>query len=137
MIRTREALIDALHDAAELEHGLMLQYMFAALTVKKDLADGITGTQQELLRDWEGQILAVMREEMAHLGTVCNLLTAIGGAPRFDRPNFPQPAKTRYPFAFDLIPFGDEALYRLIRFELPKGEQPPDPPKRVGTAFAG
>lgn len=29
MIRTREALINALHVAAELEHGLMLQYLFA------------------------------------------------------------------------------------------------------------
>jgi len=113
----------------------MLQYMFAAMSMKKRLDEGISGEQQELLRDWESRILGVMREEMAHLGTVCNLLTSIGGAPRFDRPNFPQPAKTRYPFSFDLLPFSDEALYRFIRFELPKGETPPAPPSRQPTAF--
>lgn len=133
MISTREGLIDALHEAAELEHGLMLQYMFAAMSVKKRLDEGITGAQQEALRDWEGRVLSVMREEMAHLGTVCNLLTSIGGAPRFGRPNFPQAAKTRYPFAFDLLPFGDEALYRFVRFELPKGEKPPSPPVSTGA----
>jgi hypothetical protein len=86
-ISSRESLIDALHLAAELEHGLMLQYMFAAMSMKKRLDEALTGGQQEAVRDWEGRILGVMREEMAHLGTVCNLLTAIGGAPRFDRPS--------------------------------------------------
>jgi hypothetical protein len=132
MINCREALLDALQEAAELEHGLMLQYLFAALCMKKDLKEGITGEQQELIRRWEGQVLAVSREEMAHLGTVCNLLSAIGGAPRFGRPNFPQPAKEYYPFSFNLIPYCDEALYHFIRFELPKGEKPPDPPRRYG-----
>ena len=85
MIDTREELIYALHEAAELEHGLMIQYLFAALTMKKRLDEGISGLQQELVRKWEGQILAVAREEMAHLGTVCNLLSAIGGAPHLVR----------------------------------------------------
>jgi Ferritin-like len=129
-ISSREELIGALEEASELEHGLMLQYMFAALSMKKRLDEGLTGAQQELVRDWESRILAVMREEMAHLGTVCNLLSAIGGAPRFGRPNFPQAAREYYPFSFMLLPFSDEALHRFIRFELPKGERPPEPPKK-------
>src|SRR6266516_960669 len=133
MIDTRLELIDALYEAAELEHGLLLQYLFAALSLKKRLDEGITGSQQELIRKWEGQILLVAREEMAHLGTVCNLLSAIGAAPRFSRPNFPQPAKDYYPFNFTLTRFSDEALYRFIRAELPKGELPPEPP----AAFTG
>ena len=33
-----------------------------------------------------------------------------------------------YPFPFDLVPFGDEALYRMLVFELPQGEPLPPPP---------
>lgn len=128
MIDTREELMYALYEAAELEHGLMVQYLFAALTMKKRLDEGITGAQQELIRKWEGQILIVAREEMAHLGTVCNLLSAIGGPPHFERPNFPQKATKYYPFSFNLIRFSDEALYSFIRFELPDGENPPPKP---------
>jgi len=128
MIDTREGLINALHIASELEHGLMLQYLFAAFTLKKHQAEGLTPSQQELARVWEGRVLSVAREEMAHLGTVFNLLTAIGGAPRLERPNFPQPAKSYYPFPFTLTRYSDETLYRFIRFELPKGEKPPSLP---------
>lgn len=135
MIETREGLIDALYEAAELEHGLLLQYLFAALTLKKRLDEGLTGAQQELIRIWEGQILLVAREEMAHLGTVCNLLSAIGAAPRFSRPNFPQPAKEYYPFNFTLTPLSDHTLYRFVRFELPKGEPMPAPPL-IDESFA-
>jgi len=128
LVDTREELINALHEAAELEHGLMIQYLFAALTMKKRLDEGINGPQQELVRIWEGQILSVAREEMAHLGTVCNLLSAIGSPPHFERPNFPQEAEKYYPFSFTLTRFSDESLYRFIRFELPKGEKLPSPP---------
>jgi hypothetical protein len=128
MIDTREGLIDALHEAAELEHGLLLQYLFAAVSLKKRDDEGLTPAEQELARTWEARVLAVAREEMAHLGTVFNLLTAVGGAPRLERPNFPQPAKTYYPFAFSLTRYSDEAVYRFIRAELPKGEKPPAPP---------
>ena len=77
LIDTREEMIYALNEAAEIEHGLMIQYLFAALTMKKDLRENVTGTQQELIRKWEAQILGVSREEMAHLGTVCNLLSSV------------------------------------------------------------
>src|SRR5215216_2650989 len=100
MIDTRAELVNALYEAAELEHGLLLQYLYAALSLKKRLDEGITGAQQELIRKWEGQILLVAREEMAHLGTVCNLLSAVGAPPRLSRPNFPQPEY--YPFKFTL-----------------------------------
>jgi hypothetical protein len=66
---------------------------------------------------------------MGHLGTVCNLLACIGEGPHFDRPNFPQ-RSGYYPFDFDLVPFSDEALYRMLVFELPQGEPLPTPPRR-------
>ncbi len=135
-LATREDLIDALQEAAELEHGLMLQYLFAALSLKKRLDEGLTGKQQESVRHWQADILSVAREEMSHLGTVCNLLSAVGGAPHFTRPNFPQPAKDYYPFSFQLTRLSDETLYRFIRAEMPKGERPPDPPASTAMDFA-
>jgi hypothetical protein len=128
-IDTREELVDALTEAAELEHGVLVQYLFAAYSMKKRLDEGISARAQEAIRSWEGVITGVAREEMAHLGTVCNLLSAIGGAPRLGRPNFPQPAGSYYPFDFRLTAFGDEALQRFICFELPEGEPPPSPPR--------
>lgn len=128
MINSREALTNALTEAAELEHGLLLQYIFAALSMKKRSDEGLTGAQQEIVRTCEGQILGIARQEMNHLGSVCNLLSSIGAAPQFRRPNFPQPAHNYYPFNFQLTRFSDESLYRFIRAELPKGEMPPDPP---------
>jgi hypothetical protein len=74
---------------------------------------------------------------MYHLASVCNLLSAIGGAPQFGRPNFPQPTETSlveeesyYPFDFQLERFNDSTLYRFVIFELPEGETPPEPPEQ-------
>ena len=52
--------------------------------------EGLTPAQLAITRSWEATILGVAVEEMGHLGTVCNLLAAIGDGPRFERPNFPQ-----------------------------------------------
>ena len=127
MIDTREELIVALHEASEIEHGLMIQYIFAALTCKKTGAEGLSPDQEALVRNWEGAILRVAVDEMGHLGTVANMLSAIGAPPHFRRPNFPQ-ATGYYPFQFDLIPLGEQALYRFQVFELPRGAEPPEPP---------
>jgi hypothetical protein len=133
MIDTREELTVALHEAAELEHGLMIQYLFPAFSMRKRLDEGLSAPQQRSARSWEATILRVAVEEMGHLGTVCNLLAAIGEGPHFDRPNFPQ-RSGYYPFAFDLVPFSDEALYRMLVFELPQGEPLPPPPRMPESA---
>ncbi|HET9872687.1 MAG TPA: ferritin-like domain-containing protein [Propionibacteriaceae bacterium] len=126
-IDTRVELIAALHEAAEIEHGLMIQYLFPAFSLKKRADEGLRPAQLALAREWGATILGVAVEEMGHLGTVCNLLAAIGEGPRFERPNLPQTVGY-YPFPFDLVPFGDEALYRMLVFELPRGEPLPAPP---------
>ena len=128
MFDTREELINALTEAAELEHGLLCQYLFAALSLKKRTEEGINWEQAELIRGWEGSILEVARQEMGHLGTVSNLLTAIGGAPQFRRPHFPQPARY-FPMVtdgtvgyveFTLEPFSSATIERFVRFEQPE-----------------
>jgi hypothetical protein len=126
-IDTREELINALHEACEIEHGLLIQYLYAALSLKKGLEEGLTHHQQRLVRAWEARILAIAREEMGHLGIVCNLLAAIGGPAKLDRPAMPR-RTGYYPFSFELLPFGDEALYKFLVFELPRGFPLPPPP---------
>lgn len=127
MIDRRDELVRALREACEIEHGLMIQYLFAAMTMKRRLDEGLTPRQQVTSRRWMSLILGVAREEMGHFATVCNLLSSIGAPPHFDRPNMPR--KTGYyPFAFDLLPFGDNAFYRFLVFELPEGFPLPPPP---------
>ena len=50
MIDNREELIDALTEASEIEHGLMIQYLYAAFTMKRELGEGLTTRQQMLNR---------------------------------------------------------------------------------------
>ena len=72
-IDTREELINALHEAIQIEHGLMLQYLYAALSCKRFPHEGLDDRQTEVVRDWEGRLLKIVRDEMAHLATACNL----------------------------------------------------------------
>jgi len=119
-IETRDDLIAALHEASEIEHGLLLQYLFAALSLKQRPDEELAPEQFVLLRQWKGVILGIAVDEMGHLGTVCNLLAAVGAAPHFERPGFPQPTGY-YPFPFELVRFSDEALERFVTAELPRG----------------
>lgn len=126
-------MIHALSEAAELEHGLLLQYLYAAYSFKRRPDEGLSWRQLETLRAWEASLLVVAREEMAHLGTVCNLMSAIGAAPHFRRPNFPV-ANRYFPteesagegtsfLLFALEPFGARTIDRFVRFEAPEPER--------------
>jgi len=89
-ITTRAELIDALRVAAELEHGLMAQYLFAVYSMKRYTYEGLDPVQLERVRRWSSSITLIARQEMEHLGLAFNLLAAVGGTPSFTRPNMPQ-----------------------------------------------
>jgi rubrerythrin len=92
-IQNRADLIQALTVASQLEHGLMLMYLYAAFSMKSFPEELSQYPDPEVLRNklrnWEASILRVARQEMEHLGFVCNMLSAIGGNQYFDRPQFP------------------------------------------------
>ena len=88
----REALIYTLGKAAELEHLIMLQYLFAAFSLKQRLDEGLTPGTLAAVQRWRTALLEISAQEMLHLALVQNLLTAVGAAPRLARPNFPMPA---------------------------------------------
>ncbi|HET6188091.1 MAG TPA: ferritin-like domain-containing protein [Trebonia sp.] len=122
VIEHREALIYMLCQAAELEHGIMCQYLFAAFSLKERTDEGLTEDQAATVRRWRKQISHVAAQEMLHLALVQNLLSAIGAAPHLSRPNFPQPA-SHYPAGvhLTLLPFGEAALRHFMFLERPEG----------------
>ena len=122
VIEHREALIYMLCQAAELEHGIMCQYLYAAFSLKQSQAEGLTAEEEQAVLRWRKQISHVATQEMLHLSLVQNLLSAIGAAPHLSRPNFPQPAR-HYPAGVHLLllPFGDQTLRHFMYLERPEG----------------
>jgi hypothetical protein len=124
VIEHREALIYMLCEAAELEHGIMCQYLFAAFSLKRSTDEGLTDGELVAVNRWQRVVAHVATEEMLHLALVHNLLSAIGAAPHFARPNLPAPA-SHYPAGvrLALVPFGEQALQHFMFLERPEGMQ--------------
>jgi len=122
VIEHREALIYMLCEAAELEHGIMCQYLFAAFSLKQTANEGLTDAELAAVRRWGAQISRVATQEMLHLALVHNILSAIGAAPHLARPNLPAPAN-HYPAGVQLalMPFGEPALRHFMFLERPEG----------------
>jgi hypothetical protein len=122
VIEHREALIYMLCEAAELEHGIMCQYLFAAFSLKQSQAEGLTAEELEAVLRWRRAIFRIAGEEMLHLALVQNLLSAIGAAPHLGRPNLPV-AAGHFPAGVNLtlVPFGEPALRHFMFLERPEG----------------
>jgi hypothetical protein len=104
-----------LREATEIEHALMLQYLYAAFSLKPDYAD-IAGSGAPGSTD----LIGVAVQEMQHLATVNRLLAALGAAPNLVRQEFPyEPAI--YPFEFSLEPLSRKSLAKYLYAEAPSG----------------
>ncbi|MCA1584204.1 MAG: ferritin-like protein [Acidobacteria bacterium] len=106
----RDEAIFLLHTAAEIEHVLMVQYLYAAWSLPQD-GPAVVGR-------WRREILQIAREEMAHFASIQNLLRLIGGPLNFDREDFPFRTEF-YPFPFRLEPLCRVSLARYIAAEMP------------------
>ena len=122
VIEHREALIYMLCQAAELEHGIMCQYLFAAFSLKQRADEGLAPDELEAVTGWRRTIAHVATEEMLHLALVQNVLSAIGAAPHLTRPNLPAPAR-HYPSCVNLtlVPFGEPGIQHFMFPERPEG----------------
>jgi hypothetical protein len=67
-----------LETAAEVEHALLAQYLYAALSLRTEDEDP---TKQTALSEWFAEVHRIARQEMGHLMTVQNLLLAMGCRP--------------------------------------------------------
>ena len=115
LIPSREHLWWLLLEAAELEHMIMCQYLFAEFSLKPADEPSLTAEQSDAVQRWRKTISGIAVEEMLHLALVYNLLTAIGGAPHV------QPAEL--PSAVGVLPVaaaaGPHALRRAGAAPLP------------------
>jgi hypothetical protein len=112
----RDHLIMLLTSGAEVEHALMVQYLYAAYSINGDQPDK---ERRALVEGWRASILSVAREEMGHLLTVQNLLVLLGAPISFDREMMPWDHEF-YPFPFSLEPLSRESLQTFIYAEMPR-----------------
>ena len=121
-VESREELVYLLGEACELEHGLLCEYMYAQFSLKRGIDEGISPEQLARLQAWETTIIDVVKQEMLHLALATNILTAIGAAPHFERPNFPILSRWYPPdVQIALVPFGERALRHFMFLERPEG----------------
>jgi len=129
---SREKILHALYEAAELEQNLMCTYLYAAFSLKDGEGEGLGAAEAEAVARWRRAILDVAVDEMSHLVAVWNLTLALGGAPRFGRTNFPiEPGRLPAGIAVKLAPFGEAAIQHFLYLERPETSGEGD-----GTGFA-
>jgi hypothetical protein len=121
VIEHREPLIYMLCAAAELEHALMCEYLFAAFTLKRSTDEGLSEDQVGAVDRWRQTLLMIAKQEMLHLAINCNLVSALGASPHLSRPNLPQPAR-HFPSGvrLQLLPFSEQALRHFLYLERPE-----------------
>ena len=128
----REILINALYEAAELEHNLMCTYLYAAASLKDGEAEGLTAAEAAAVKGWRRVLINVTIEEMGHLAAVWNITSALGASPRIGRTNFPlDPGYLPAGITVRLAPFNTDTLQHFIFLERPHGSEEPE-----GAGFA-
>jgi hypothetical protein len=121
-----------LHIGAEIEHGLMVQYLYAAYSLGgEQIPDK---KHRDMVQEWQDSILAVAKEEMGHLLTVQNVLTLLGAPINLDRENFPWDIQY-YPFKFNLEPLTLKSLSHYVFAEMPPEDQLVPKPKEKGRRY--
>ena len=121
-VDTREELVYLLGQACEIEHGLMCEYLYAQFSLKRSTDERLTPDQLARVQAWELTLVDIIKQEMLHLALATNLLTAVGAAPHFERPNLPIRSRW-YPPEVQLafLPFGEQALRHFMYLERPEG----------------
>lgn len=111
----RIELIRLLRNAAEVEHSLLVQYLFAAFSIRVPKYMSLAGWPSHRYGGRPLHLLGVAIEEMLHLDVVNGLLVALGAAPHLGRQQFPY-EQDIYPFPFELesLSLGSLAKYAFV-----------------------
>ena len=102
--------------AAEIEHSLMVQYLYAAYSLG---GPQVPVEHRKAALEWQRIILGIAKEEMGHLVTVQNVIKLIGGALHLDREDYPW-ISGFYPYAFTLEPLSQKSLAKYVVAESPE-----------------
>lgn len=116
-----------LHVAAEVEHALMVQYLYAAWSLG---GPDVRGGDHDTARQEREVILGIAKEEMGHLITVQNILRLIGGPLHLDREDYPFRSDF-YPFHFTLEPASKNSLAKYVVAESPEEWQSTPEGKKI------
>jgi len=98
---------------AEIEHCLMVQYLYAAYSIG---GPDVPEAMRDLVRGWQEVVLGIAKEEMGHLITVQNVLRVIGAPLHLEREDYPWDVPF-YPFPFMLEPFSLSSLAKYVYTE--------------------
>jgi hypothetical protein len=103
---------------AEVEHSLLVQYLYAAYSINERKGD----LEKNCGLNWKTHIRLVAREEMAHLVTVQNLLLSLGADVYLDRASMNRrDAALPLPFVLERLTL--DSLAKYIVFESPSPRQ--------------
>src|ERR1700758_1342533 len=116
--RPRDKAKILLETAAEVEHALLVQYLYAAFSLKAG-AEVDDAQQQAAVTKWSSELRSIARQEMGHLMTAQNLLLAIGLRPNLEREDYPPP-KALSPFKLHLEPLTQRSLAKYVAAEAPQ-----------------
>lgn len=111
----KDYLIMLIHIDAEIEHGLMLQYLYSAYSIA---SPQVPETYQKQVLNWQKIILGIAKEEMGHFVSVQNVLKLMGAPLNFGRESYPWDIPF-YPFPFTLEKFSLDSLAKYIYAEAP------------------
>jgi rubrerythrin len=109
-----------LREAANIEHALTLQYLFAAYSARDRYFSSLAGPAG----NHAAGLVGVAVQEMRHLSLVNRLLVEIGAQPNIDRQDFPIRSDI-YPFELTLEPLTRASLAKYLVAESPRGELDP------------
>lgn len=111
----RDYLLMLLKIDAGIEHGLMVQYLYAAYSLG---GVQVPPEHRHRVREWQQTILSIAKEEMGHLLTVQNVITCLGGTTCLEREDYPWDSPF-YPFPFELEPLSLDTLAKYVYTEAP------------------
>src|SRR5580700_2600058 len=135
VVDNREQLWTLLVEAAQIEHMVMCQYLYACFSLKTDPDEGLTAEQAGAVARWSETVTGIAIEEMLHLALITNVMTAIGAGPTLSRPNFPRHSEYLPPgVEFALLPFGGDSLTHFLYLERPEGMERADAAEFVPAA---
>lgn len=101
---------------AEIEHCLMVQYLYGAYSMG---GPQVPPEYRDLVREWQEVILGIAKEEMGHLMCVQNVLRLIGAPLHLEREDYPWDTPF-YPFPFMLEPLSLDSLAKYVFTESPE-----------------
>jgi hypothetical protein len=104
-------LVRLLKEAAEVEHDLMLQYLYAAYSIKPEYSELVGAPTPNTT-----SLMGVVIQEMQHLGQVNRLLVELDAAPVLTRLDYPYESDV-YPFPFEMASMSSVSLAKYVYVE--------------------